>query len=339
MSSFTSDANPFLPTQEAQRMMGSYQETDVARASLFQMNEISRRAEVAGMSFTSLAGTASAQPPGTSGAPGGSTSNSAANGSGPSNPPRPRSAHQIFAAAAELLVPQLNPTDGDAPLSRQDALARIEELQRNRPQTDRSAVPAPINANGTSAPSGSDPFIMPADPPSDGTLTQYGPQTVTHEGLQVFTLGHLLPRSGEDDENGNWTFDPNSLNGLLPLPLNNGEENEVADLSPTTANPASASASFGARPASAQMLRVRRSAYVPGWAVPPRVLLVEDDAVSRKLSSKFLQVFGCTIDVAVDGVGAVNKMNFEKYDLVLMVKLFFPLCPLQLLSNVFFLLL
>jgi hypothetical protein len=42
--------------------------------------------------------------------------------------------------------------------------------------------------------------------------------------------------------------------------------------------------------------------------------------VSRKLSSKFLQVFGCTIDVAVDGVVAVNKMmNLEKYDLVLMV--------------------
>jgi len=57
---------------------------------------------------------------------------------------------------------------------------------------------------------------------------------------------------------------------------------------------------------------------VPGWAVPPRVLLVDDDAVSRRLSSKFLQVFGCTIDVAVDGVGAVNKMNLEKYDLVLM---------------------
>jgi len=57
---------------------------------------------------------------------------------------------------------------------------------------------------------------------------------------------------------------------------------------------------------------------VPAWSVPPRVLLVEDDAVSRRLSSKFLQVFGCTIDVAVDGDSAVNKMNLEKYDLVLM---------------------
>jgi osomolarity two-component system response regulator SKN7 len=75
------------------------------------------------------------------------------------------------------------------------------------------------------------------------------------------------------------------------------------------------------------MLRVRRSTFVPGWAVPPRVLLVDDDAVSRKLSSKFLQIFGCTIDVAVDGVGAVNKMNLEKYDLVLMVRFCDPPHP------------
>ncbi|KAK4058571.1 kinase-regulated stress-responsive transcription factor skn7 [Microbotryomycetes sp. JL221] len=65
-------------------------------------------------------------------------------------------------------------------------------------------------------------------------------------------------------------------------------------------------------------LQTRRNPYVPGWAVPPRVLLVEDDAVCRKLSSKFLEVFGCQIDVATDGVSAVNKMNMQKYDLVLM---------------------
>jgi hypothetical protein len=73
-------------------------------------------------------------------------------------------------------------------------------------------------------------------------------------------------------------------------------------------------------PQTQQTLRVRRSTFVPGWAVPPRVLLVDDDTVTRKLSSKFLQVFGCTTDVAVDGVGAVNKMNLERYDLVLMVR-------------------
>ncbi|GAA5911709.1 hypothetical protein JCM6882_006948 [Rhodosporidiobolus microsporus] len=62
----------------------------------------------------------------------------------------------------------------------------------------------------------------------------------------------------------------------------------------------------------------RRQSNVPGWAVPPRVLLVEDDAVCRKLSAKFLEVFGCQIDVATDGAMAVQKMNVQKYDLVLM---------------------
>ncbi|KAL0946368.1 hypothetical protein HGRIS_012599 [Hohenbuehelia grisea] len=54
------------------------------------------------------------------------------------------------------------------------------------------------------------------------------------------------------------------------------------------------------------------------WAISPRVLLVDDDAVVRKLSSRFLQVFGCTIDVANDGVAAVSKMNLATYDLVFM---------------------
>ena len=86
------------------------------------------------------------------------------------------------------------------------------------------------------------------------------------------------------------------------------------------AGSSSTSSSLASSPTPAsQMLRVRRKTIVPGWAVPPRVLLVDDDAVNRTLSSKFLKVFGCTIDVAVDGEGAVQKMNFGKYDLVLMI--------------------
>ena len=176
------------------------------------------------MSFsTNVSGTASAsgpvQPQGPNGAPVASTSASAAN---VSNPPRPRSAHQIFAAAAGLLIPQFNPPEGDPPLSRQDALARMEELQRNRPQSAQGVSSMPINADGPSIPSGSEPFVMPADgtATTNGALAQYPPQSISHEGLQVFTLGHLLPRSAEDDANGNWTFDANSLSGLLPLPLN-----------------------------------------------------------------------------------------------------------------------
>ena len=49
------------------------------------------------------------------------------------------------------------------------------------------------------------------------------------------------------------------------------------------------------------------------------MLLVDDDVVYRMLSEKLLQVFGCMIDIAVDGAAAVSKMNLEKYDLVFMV--------------------
>ncbi|RDB22908.1 Transcription factor SKN7 [Hypsizygus marmoreus] len=178
-----------------------------------------------------------------------------------------------------------------------------------------------------------------------------------HEGLQVYTVGHLMPRSesagagrsaggGSASGSGSWSFDSSALGGggmLGGLGIVGGGggsdgdaqqsqsytsartassttafdasgDNEVVQPSPMS--PPSASSSSSA--SNTQKLRVRRSTFVPGWAVPPRVLLVDDDAVSRKLSSKFLQVFGCTIDVAVDGVGAVNKMNLEKYDLVLM---------------------
>jgi osomolarity two-component system response regulator SKN7 len=59
------------------------------------------------------------------------------------------------------------------------------------------------------------------------------------------------------------------------------------------------------------------------WTVPPRILLVDDDSVYRDLSERLLQVFGCTIDLAKDGVEALKKMSLEKYDLILMVDFFF----------------
>ncbi|KAF8177202.1 SKN7, two-component response regulator [Pholiota molesta] len=188
-------------------------------------------------------------------------------------------------------------------------------------------------------------------PPSEGEL-------MTHEGLQVYTVGHLLPRNTYvEDAQGNWSFDPGALtppdSGLRmagreqpgagqgygggdeegdageevvrptpSAPLGGASSSSATaqahtspELSASTPGVASASGPSGA---TQQKLRVRRSTFVPGWAVPPRVLLVDDDAVSRRLSSKFLKVFGCTTDVAVDGIGAVNKMNLEKYDLVLM---------------------
>ncbi|TCD62061.1 kinase-regulated stress-responsive transcription factor skn7 [Steccherinum ochraceum] len=326
------DANPFLPAVEAQRMMGeNYPDlTDVARASLAQMNEISRRAELAGMSFTNTGASTTSNA---------NTSNANTSNAPPTRPPS--SASRIMAAAAGLMPTNEDGTPIVRPLSRQDALQRIEELTRSREENQRTQdfqsfgnpMPPPSSTNtspttasstagpSSAGPSGSADMGLPYGVP----LTQ---DSLAHEGLQVFTVGHLMPRSGMEDDNGNWSFDPNSLNALvMPTPQGAGgdppQEGESEPQPPLSiaelTSPTPASRLNGEnRPMSAQTLRVRRSTYVPGWAVPPRVLLVDDDAVSRKLSSKFLQVFGCTIDVAVDGVGAVNKMNLEKYDLVLM---------------------
>lgn len=274
----------FLPAQEAQRVLGLGEHLDpsaIARASLVQMNEMSRRAEN-GLSFRS-----------------GTTARS----------------------------PSANGTDVTPNLGR-DALSRISQMHLQ------------MHDPGTSA--GDEPFILPPDvwePPAQNA----------HEGLQVFTLGHLLPRSNVEDENGNWTYpgdegaaasgSGSTADGQDAVAGGVGGEDEGYEkeespgpeevVQPTPTSPPSGSptppSSSTSSPLSSgtgghKKLRVRRSTFVPGWAVPPRVLLVDDDAVSRRLSSKFLQVFGCAIDVAVDGVGAVTKMNLEKYDLVLMVR-------------------
>jgi CheY-like chemotaxis protein len=228
---------------------------------------------------------------------------------------------------------------------------------------DQPPQQASSSAQQQQQPTGTTPFGPP--PPGNSgnnpwaTMFNFGaaPMNPTdeHEGLQVYTVGHLLPRNtGGDDAQGSWTFDASRLatgsmlgglgiggvGGTSPGSLNASEQNYSQGseemVQPTLSNAlitaetssTSSSGSSSALPgdASSQKLRVRRSTFVPGWAVPPRVLLVDDDAVSRQLSSKFLKVFGCTTDVAVDGVAAVNKMNLEKYDLVLMVSLisFFP---------------
>ena len=65
---------------------------------------------------------------------------------------------------------------------------------------------------------------------------------------------------------------------------------------------------------------LRRKSNIPGWSIPPRVLLVDDDLIFRRLSTKLLQVAGCTIDVAADGLEAITKLGSGSYDIVLMVK-------------------
>ncbi|PWN51763.1 hypothetical protein IE53DRAFT_37502 [Violaceomyces palustris] len=171
-------------------------------------------------------------------------------------------------------------------------------------------------------------------------------------GLKVFTVGTLQPRENDEDYvssndakgNGARASASGAMKGSPPQdsdPSYGLSAPPIEELSAGGSKFGSTNASGGSKASSSVMgvssargaapegrpapsgrgnnhLRVRRSTFVPGWAIPPRVLLVDDDAVCRRLSSKFLQVFGCSIDYAVDGVTAVNKMNLEKYDLVLM---------------------
>lgn len=64
----------------------------------------------------------------------------------------------------------------------------------------------------------------------------------------------------------------------------------------------------------------KRSMHVdPGWIRQPQILLVEDDQTCRRIGGKFLFAFNCTIDSALDGMEAVDKLSKgTKYDLVLM---------------------
>ena len=50
----------------------------------------------------------------------------------------------------------------------------------------------------------------------------------------------------------------------------------------------------------------------------PRVLVVDDDALNRKVGSRFLERAGCACDVASDAEEAVRAARSKPYDLVLM---------------------
>ncbi|WWC90523.1 uncharacterized protein L201_005459 [Kwoniella dendrophila CBS 6074] len=62
----------------------------------------------------------------------------------------------------------------------------------------------------------------------------------------------------------------------------------------------------------------------PHWATTPKILVVEDDLVYRQLSSRFLSKFGCVTETVENAQGAIEKMNKDKYDLVLMDIFFGP---------------
>ncbi|KAI9643640.1 kinase-regulated stress-responsive transcription factor skn7 [Ciborinia camelliae] len=66
----------------------------------------------------------------------------------------------------------------------------------------------------------------------------------------------------------------------------------------------------------------RKKGSVSIWGdQKPRILLVEDDQVCARIGTKFLESFECGVDIARDGLDAVNKINLgaeHHFDLILM---------------------
>ena len=305
------DASPFMNSGDAQKLIGSY--SDVARASFAQMSELAARAGHGGP---------------------------IASGSG----------SRTDAALSSNVAP-LSPkshggsisSESSAPMS---AVARKASVFLHPPHFDEQT-----NAGGSGSSTSTSPTETPAGQTLAPAVAAAGgvPAGMDQAGLRVFTVGTLQPRQEEEhlDHDGSMaggreanfsagkqrSATPGEAKGL-PVPqledLPQGmpkvdKRNGSKDSSPIHTAAGGSSPGGRSTPGAgnsagdkSSVLRVRRSTYVPGWAVPPRILLVDDDAVCRQLSSKFLQVSGCAIDVAVDGVNAVNKMNLEKYDLVLM---------------------
>jgi CheY-like chemotaxis protein len=52
--------------------------------------------------------------------------------------------------------------------------------------------------------------------------------------------------------------------------------------------------------------------------IRPQMLVVEDNAVNQRMAVRMLEKLGCTVDVAANGLEAVETVGRLKYDLVFM---------------------
>ena len=252
--------NPFLPGDQAQKLISSYDEA--ARASVDIMNDLSQLG-------ASLAPSVLANPQGV-----------------------PPSAIQH--------TPHLQPSQAYNSPSYSSKSEHVKS-ETHTPSRDgfTSTATSPDSHSARAIPANIlQQQVVDRDGSADdyegyGNFLQYSNDQHSVDGqggLRVFTVGHLAPRQDDDP-----THDTPGPQPPPNLHIVKDHENRQP-----------------------HALRVRRQTFVPGWSVPPKILLVDDDAVYRNMSSKFLQVFGCEADVAVDGFSALDKVNMEKYDLILM---------------------
>lgn len=132
----------------------------------------------------------------------------------------------------------------------------------------------------------------------------------TADGVTFVTLGRLAPQMATHNDKPTLEIQPHTQPAMPPKSATPGTSSSQQ---PSVADP-----TFTPQPTHTLSVR-RKPNGNGGWTVPPRILLVDDDSVYRDLSGKLLQVIGCTIDLAKDGVEAIKKMGLEKYDLILMV--------------------
>lgn len=240
--------------------------------------------------------------------------------------------------------PELSPVEKSI-LARQESAARLDDLRRSREAVMQAEAAA------------TQPYLT--------SINTAGSDIDPRSGLRVFSNGQVMPAHMQStavqksmaaaaaaaDANANAQAQAQQEQQQQPLP----PPGWPGTFDTTQTQDETASSSYAPGPSAGPSIlpipldssmfdspgggrfrfRSSKATFTPGWAIPPRVLLVDDDSVSRKLFSKFLQVSGCTIDVAVDGIGAVNKMNLEKYDLVLMVRFFFRYALAHELTRLF----
>lgn len=64
--------------------------------------------------------------------------------------------------------------------------------------------------------------------------------------------------------------------------------------------------------------KVEESSPAPEEVRDIEILLVEDNAINRKLALHYLKKFGYKTDIAVDGEEAISKLKVKRYDLILL---------------------
>ncbi|CAH1763298.1 864_t:CDS:10, partial [Entrophospora sp. SA101] len=142
------------------------------------------------------------------------------------------------------------------------------------------------------------------------------PSIETSKRAQLLQNMTNNPNNHRSNNSSNIDINKNPNNDLFN---NNSVGNNMASSSSSTSsnNSLTKITSSTNRKPNVKMCVMQKS-FAPAWSVPPKVLLVDDDAIYQNIGSKLLRVFGCSFDIAVDGLSAVRKMNFAKYDLVLM---------------------